>query len=147
MKWQTAIVVLPTEETLDRLRSIMSSAPIHIEFELINVVLASTLRKQVSWVADPSIEYEASFSSVSLVYDEYLGYTQLIGSLYSPMMSARMNDLQPLVEMKDPQLIFNSSGTTHSRTSKSFIASVANTLVAREDQLFTFHNEVIISRK
>lgn len=147
MNWVTAIVVLPTDETKERLRDILSQSPIEINFDSISIQIAKSSRSTVGWQSNPEAYYEGRFLNFGLKYNEVLGYVQLVGEFDCPELSARMNEFVQSWEEQIPVVMFNHMSPPLGNTNKSFLASVSNTLASKEEKPFTFQGEVRIDRK
>ena len=144
MKWTTAMYVLPSHETVERLKDILRSSPIALDFPSMRVELARTARPNSKWVAHPEATYEARFLDFGLWTPSH-NKLLLVGSLECQEMSLRMNSLVQSPSLPVPRLIFNDNSPTLSHSNKSFIASVYGSLVDRSnEQMFTFEREVRI---
>lgn len=148
MSWATAMFVLPTGETAQRLREILQSPPIEIDWDHLRIELARSQRTPKNWVADPEAIYVARFTKFHIELDpNEVHNLRLVGNLDCTEMSLRMMELAPSQDLPVPKLIFNSHSPGLAMANKSFIASIDHVLASGIEPAFTFGPELRIDNR
>jgi len=130
---------VPTNRTLARIRALMSSAPITLDFDKMVVPLSLHTNVIPSTTGGT---FQAQVTSFGHVYNEDLQHSQMVAALHSPDLVRRALELGAN-EQYQPQWIIQNSATPLARTNKFWIVSVATILVDREKEPFTFTERVI----
>lgn len=148
MSWATAMFVLPTGETVQRLQEILQSPPIHIDWDHLRIELARSQRTARNWEANPEAMYVARFTKFHIELDPYETHNlRLVGDLDCTEMSLRMHELVASPELHVPKLIFNSYSPGLAMANKSFIASIDHVLASGAEGPFTFGHELRIDNR
>lgn len=131
---------VPTDHTKERIRRILASAPITLEFDKMVVPLALNTNIQ----ADHSgKQFSATVIDFGHWYNEELQHTQMAASLQSPDMVRRAIDLGAGTDYQ-PRWVIQESATPLARTNKFWLKSVETILVVHEkSEPFTFVEQCI----
>jgi hypothetical protein len=132
---------VPTDRTLDRIRTLMSSAPITLNFTRMVVPIALHVSGSDSSPFTPQ-EFLAKVTDFGHFYNEDLQHTQMVATLVSPSLVNRAIQLGA-GEGYQPRWIIQNDATPLARTNKFWIVSVATILVTREHEPFTFEERMI----
>lgn len=136
----TSVVVLPTQETQDRLNNMFMSSPIEFDLKLLHIEIArfpcAETRKHPP--LNRSAFYYARVIGVEPIYDPVTDHSKLVAKLACPELVVRArafsnNNLQPVMVLK--HLMPNIT-----RVVKSFTVSISDTLVSKEGP-FSFTSE------
>ncbi len=131
---------VPTQTTMDRLQSILQSAPITLNFQQMVVPLA--LNTNIEPTSTGST-FAANVISFGHFYNEELGHSQMVAVLQSPDLVKRATELGAGPDY-EPHWIIQNSATPLARTNKFWLRSVETVLVSRENHLpFTFTERVV----
>ena len=84
------LFVVPTDETLSYLSSVMSGCPIDLNIDAFRVEIITT---QDALEIDPSRVYRSQAINVNVFYDSYLQRSSLIATLVSSDLQARAKEL------------------------------------------------------
>ena len=144
--YQYSLVVLPTLETVNRLKDIFTSSPIFVDWPQLNVVVAESDTKPDSLLLETKKVYSSKFLFFGLIYVEDLGRSVLRGVLDQDELGKLANDFIGCPYQEKPYMSFDSKGTALSRQNKFFISSVSEVLVSKEETPFTFHWESLLTR-
>ena len=137
-----AVVTTPTERTIDRLNDILSSAPLSIPLSDLYVLLWSGPVAPSS-LKSPGGPYSAKFTEFKTSYGTLQDHPELAGVLDSPEMRARATELGSPLDFP-LRLIFLNHPPPLSRTIRTFLVSVADTLVSKEFEPFTFNQDILL---
>ena len=138
----TVLAAVPTADTVDRLRDIFGGSPIGINWDFLCLRLAESGAIE-HWNANAQALHLVEFTQFGIVYDEELGYSQLVGRVKGKSSDARASACgMPITFI--PSVVFTDNAQM-ARSNKSFITSVSTTLVTRQTQPFTFGPETIIT--
>ena len=130
--------VLPTQETLEYLSSVMSGSPIDLDLSAYRVEVITTLD---AVVPEPDRVYNASALSVRVWYDAYLQRSSLILSMHSPDLQQRGIELNQQGVVREfhnyynPHLTLKPGYPPLSRNYKNFVVQTANALCANDRPL------------
>ncbi len=130
--------LLPTQETLDYLSSIMSGSPIDLDLSAYKVELMTSLEPIAPM---PERIYDATAYSVKVWYDAYLQRSSLILSLVSSDLQRRAMELNEQGVVREfhnyynPHLVLKPDYPPLSRNFKNFVTQTANVLCANERPL------------
>jgi len=138
----SVLVAVPTADTLNRLKDICSGSPIAIQWDHLCLQIAEADYK-VDWQAKGDASYGVKFLSFGIQYNEDAGRTVLAGIVTSDALQARARACGMDADFQC-SVIFNDGGSL-AHSNKSFIASVATTLVSKEETPFTFGPETIVN--
>lgn len=132
---------VPTDRTLTRIRALMSSAPITLDFDRMVVPIALHVSGY-----DPSStagqEFRAKVTDFGHFYNEDLQHTQMVATLMSPDLVRRALQLGASEDYQ-PRWIIQNAATPLARTNKFWLTSIATILVDREHEPFTFTERMI----
>jgi hypothetical protein len=138
------ITSIPTQRTKERLSEILMSAPISIDLEKLYLPL---------WYGEedsPTVKsykskgpYESRFDHFKMAWNALRNHSELDGFLSSPNLKQRALELGSS-DSFPIRLVFLDHSPPMSRTNKSFIASVSDTLVTYEFEPFTFEQDFMI---
>lgn len=138
----TVLVSVPSDQTIQRLQQILSGSPIEIKWDMICMQVAESNQSK-SWKPDDGASYDVFFKDFGIRYDPETGQSFLVGFMGGTALDARSKALGMGADYL-PCIMFN-DGAQLGRTNKSFITSVATTLVTREDKPFTFGAETLLT--
>lgn len=135
------LIVFPTKETLDSLKTVFTSAPFLVHWDRICLILASS-RDPIK--VNPKGYYKALTGSMNIWYETLSGKSNLLLPIIpSPEMVDRHNEVGdawsrnfvPYVNVLEDPII--------RRERKAFINSVASSLVDMP-MVLAFHNEIVV---
>lgn len=132
--------VLPTDETLDYLSSVMSGCPMDLDLQSYKVEIITTLD---ALTACPNNVYEASALHVKVWYDAFLERSSLILSLLSSDLQKRCMQLNEQGVAREfhnyynPHLTIRPDMPPLSRHYRTFISQTADALVGGQPLTFT----------
>lgn len=140
------LFLLPTNESLDVLKSIMAASPILIDWDRVAVEIGSSESDIVP--ADPDVQYRALTNQAEVWYESATGHSSwLLSLLPSPEMAERHDKVGdawgrelflPFMNLSvDPLL---------RRNRRAFMNSVSTRLMEYPVML-TFQNEVVVHDK
>lgn len=137
------IAALPSHRTLVRLTDILQSSPISIDLTGIYIPLwygedtASQVRNFES-----QGPYDTQLLGFDLKYHLGRGHPELVSLVESDALRQRSMDLGSPADFP-LRLVYLDYAPPLSRTNKSFIASVSNTLAVREPEAFNFEKDFL----
>lgn len=134
------VLAIPTPQSRERLRKIFLSSPIAVDVDKLVVRIA-----EVNEAPSSGKTYQGVFVWFGQKTNDNLGYTELVGTLNCPEMTLRHMELTGNShEGFDADVVFQSPATPPARSNRGFIASVHDTLVAKEpEQPFDFLEVVL----
>jgi hypothetical protein len=134
----STLVLVPTQLTFSRLKTMMSASPVNLEWDTMHIALAENLSSHTD-VKD--MVYTASFDAFGFEYSESAGHSILVGTLQSPTMQSRRGELGK--SMEDPIHLIFAMDSAPGFTNRSWIASLSTVLYQHEG-LFTFGPEKLL---
>lgn len=139
------LITFPTQRTRARLSEIFTSSPISLNFETMVAVIATVEDELLPPVGsvDPSPVYHGRFTEYGIRTDPFKLSPQLVGVLAGTRFQSRLEGLG-VSESQAPRLVFLDYSPAQSTTVRSFNVSIADTLVLREQEPFTFEGEGVL---
>lgn len=135
------VVSVPTERTIKRLNDIFMSSPFSIDFTQLYIPL---------WIGEVAPRnyvqrgpYSSKFSAFRTNMSPSHDSLELVGFLTDEKLKQRSIELGSPEDF-DIRLIFLNHAPPSSRTTRSFVVSISDTLVTRESEPFTFTTELLL---
>lgn len=146
------LVSLPTRHTIARFRDIVAQPPLKLDpLETLHVTVARAYKEeQITQLKEYEGKYSAAntfpfrFDAFDYVYDDVMNTSKLMGNIVCPGLQPIYRSLtadhsRPLT------MQFLHSAPPLSRAVKSFVVSVADTLIMKEEVPFEFQNVYLVS--
>ena len=136
------VFLLPTNSTIDALKDIMATSPVHIDWDSLGVEIGTSMG---SVTADEDVEYRALTGEVNVWYETATGRSSLLLTLIpSPEMVERHNQIGDAWDRPDffPFINLHSDPVLR-RNRRAFFNSVSSRFVDLPIML-TFHNEIVV---
>lgn len=138
------VVTVPTERSVKRLTEIFMSSPISVDFNNLYVPLWVGQEDEAAPKGfSPQGPYESKFEAFGRDWSPTHEASELQGKLSSPALKKRALDLGTLDDFPI-RLVFLNHAPPLSRTNKSFLTSVSDTLVTKEFEPFAFTEDFLI---
>jgi hypothetical protein len=132
---------VPTDRTLGRIKSIMMSAPVTLDWDkmVVPIVLNTDHPDPSSFTGQT---FEAQVTRFGHFFNEELQHSQLVAELQSRKLMLRALQLGA-DHSYVPRWIIQNNATPLARSNKFWLVSVEEALVDRESEPFTFTERVI----
>lgn len=139
------LITFPTARTRARLAEIFTSSPVSINIETVVVVIATVEDELLppSGTVDPAPVYHGRFIEYGIRTDPVRMTPQLVGVLSGAHFEARLEELG-VDKSIGPRLVFLDYSPAQSTTVRNFNVSIADTLVLKEQEPFTFEGEGVL---